>query len=140
MSENRTWAPIPCCNQNAGVLPFGFAQGQDDNEKQSSVLPELGFVGGVLLLLGVFEVFEQVGVEDGGADFVVARGPLAKVDEAAAVGAERDVLGVEWDGFAADGAVEDFGHGRACFMLIAAETNVIRRAMDDIRGQLGRLV
>lgn len=30
------------------------------------------FAGGVLLLLGVLEVFEEVGVEDRGGDFVVA--------------------------------------------------------------------
>ena len=71
----------------------------------------LGFVGGVLLLLGVLEVFEEVGVEDGGGDFVVARGPLAEVDGAAALGAEGDFEGVEGDFFAADGAVEGFGHG-----------------------------
>ena len=67
--------------------------------------------GGVGLLLGVLDVFEEVGVEDGGGDFVVAGGPLAKVDGAAALGAERDFGGVEGDEFFADGAVEGFGHG-----------------------------
>ena len=76
------------------------------------ILPELGRVtGGVVLLLGVLEVFEEVGVEDGGGDFVVAGGPLAEVDGAAALGAERDFGGVEGNEFLADGAVEGFGHG-----------------------------
>jgi len=66
----------------------------------------------MLLLLGMFEVFEEIGVEDGGGDFVLAGSPLAEVDGAAAVGAEGDIEGVEGDWLAADGAVEDFGHGR----------------------------
>jgi len=61
----------------------------------------------VLLLLCVLDVFEQVRVEDGGGDFVVAGGPLAEVDGAAAFGAEGDFGGVEGDGLAADGAAED---------------------------------
>ena len=71
--------------------------------------------GGVLLLLGVLEVFEEVGVEDGGGDFVVAGGPLAEVDGAAALGAEGDFGAVEGDEFFADGAVEGFGHGHCQF-------------------------
>jgi len=71
--------------------------------------------GGVLLLLGVLEVFEEVGVEDGGRDFVVARGPLAEVDGATALGAEGNFGGVEGDGLFADGAVEGFGHGHCEF-------------------------
>jgi hypothetical protein len=66
--------------------------------------------GGVVLLLGVLEVFEEVGVEDGGGDFVVPGGPLAEVDGAAALGAEGDFGGVEGNEFFADGAVEGFGH------------------------------
>ncbi len=65
----------------------------------------------VLLLLGVLEVFEEVGVEDGGGDFVVAGGPLAEVDEAAAVGAEGEVFVGGEDDFAAGGAEEGFGLG-----------------------------
>ena len=66
----------------------------------------------MLLLLGVLEVFEQIGIEDGRGDFVVSRSPLAEIDGAAAVGAEGDVGGVEWDFLAADGTFEDFGgHG-----------------------------
>ena len=54
--------------------------------------------------MGVLKVFEQVGVEDRGANLVVARGPLAEVDGAATVGAEGDVgVGGE-DGLFADGA------------------------------------
>ena len=62
----------------------------------------------MLLLLGVLEIFEEVGVEDGRADLVVAGGPLAEVDDTAALGAEGDLGGVEGDFLAADGAVEDF--------------------------------
>jgi hypothetical protein len=43
------------------------------------------------------EVFKDFRVEDGGADFVDAHGPLAEVDLAAAVTAEREVLVVEAD-------------------------------------------
>ena len=65
----------------------------------------------MLLLLGVLEVFEEVRVEDRGANLVVARGPLAEVDGAATVGAEGDVgVGGE-DGLFADGAGDGFGHG-----------------------------
>jgi hypothetical protein len=71
----------------------------------------VGVGGGVLLLLGVLEVFEEVGVEDGGGDLVVSGGPLAEVDGATALGAEGDFGGVEGDEFFADGAVEGFGHG-----------------------------
>ena len=66
----------------------------------------------MLLLLGVFEVFEQIRIEDGGADLVVSRGPFAEVDGAAALRAEGDFGGVDGNDFLADGAVEDLGaHG-----------------------------
>jgi hypothetical protein len=39
-----------------------------------------------------FEVFEQIGVEDGRADLVDAHGPFAEVDAAAAVAAEGEVF------------------------------------------------
>jgi hypothetical protein len=71
----------------------------------------VGFAGGVLLLLGVLEIFKEIGIEDGGGDFVVAGGPLAEVDGAAALGAEGNFGGVEGDKFFADGAVKWFGHG-----------------------------
>ncbi len=89
------------------------------------VLPSVGFAGGVLLLLGVIEVFEEVGVEDGGGDFVVAGGPLAEVDGSAALGAEGDFGGVEGDEFFADGAVEGFGHD--IFYINRVEDNLLRR-------------
>jgi len=63
------------------------------------------------------EVFEDFGVEDGGTDFVDARGPLSEVDFAAAVAAEGEVFAVEEDEFAAGGTAEKFsgfflwGHG-----------------------------
>jgi hypothetical protein len=55
------------------------------------------------------EVFEDFRVEDGGADFVDAGGPLAEIDFAAAVTAEGEVLVVEADQFAAGGAAEELG-------------------------------
>ena len=75
----------------------------------------LPLFGGCVFELGagllVLERLEDVGVEDGGGDFVVTGGPLAEVDGAATVGAEGDAGGVEGNFLAADGAVEDFGHG-----------------------------
>jgi hypothetical protein len=61
--------------------------------------------GGGLSVIGVStavgaetaQVFEDLGVEDGRADLVDAGGPLAEVDFAAAVRAEREVLVVETD-------------------------------------------
>ena len=44
------------------------------------------------VLVGAGEFFEEVGVLDGGGDFVVAAGPFAEVDPAAAVGAEGKVF------------------------------------------------
>jgi hypothetical protein len=71
----------------------------------------------MLLLVGVLEVFEEVGIEDGRADLVVAGGPLAEVNGAAAFGTERDFWGVKGDGLAADGAVEGFGHRGLCSLI-----------------------
>ena len=59
----------------------------------------------------MLEVFEEVGVEDGGGNFVVAGSSLAEVDGTAALGAEGDFGEVEGNEFFADGAVEGFGHG-----------------------------
>jgi antitoxin ParD1/3/4 len=59
--------------------------------------------------LSGFEVFEDVGVEDGRGDFVGSAGPFAEVDLAAAVAAEGEVFfGSGDDGFAG-GAAEDDG-------------------------------
>ena len=69
------------------------------------------FLHGGTLLFGVLEVFEEVGVEDGGGDFVVPGGPLAEVEDAAAVGAEGEVLVGGEDEFATGGAEEGFGLG-----------------------------
>src|ERR1700735_4906951 len=77
-----------------------------------------GVARGVVLLLGVLEVFEKVGVEDGRGDFVVAGGPLAEVDGATALGAEGDFGGVEGGEFFADGAVEGFGHGDHAWLIL----------------------
>jgi len=57
------------------------------------------------------EAFENLGVEDGRADLVVARGPFAEVEDAAAVGAEGEVFAGGEDDLAADGAEERFGGG-----------------------------
>ena len=80
------------------------------------------FLHGGTLLFGVLEVFEEVGVEDGGGDFVVSGGPLSEVDEAAAFGAEGEVLVGDEDELAAGGAEEGFGlevgHG-VCLYLNA---------------------
>ena len=51
------------------------------------------------------EVFEDFGVEDGGADFVDTHGPLAEVDLAAAVRAEGEVLVFDSNEHTAGGAV-----------------------------------
>jgi hypothetical protein len=45
-----------------------------------------------VVLVGAGELFEEVGVLNGGGDPVVAAGPFAEVDAAAAVGAEGKVF------------------------------------------------
>src|ERR1700678_1573413 len=55
------------------------------------------------------QVFEYLRVKHGRTDFVDARGPLAQVDLAAAVGAEREVFAVEDYEFTAGGAAQEFG-------------------------------
>jgi hypothetical protein len=60
---------------------------------------------------GAGELFEEVGVLDGGGDLIVAGGPFAEVEDAAAVGAEGEVLVGGEDYFAAGGAEEGFGCG-----------------------------
>lgn len=76
---------------------------------------------GLALLLGVLDLFEEVGVEDGGGDFVVTRGPLAEVEDAAAVGTEGEVFGAGEDDFAAGGAEEGLGCGHG--ILISSFDN-----------------
>jgi hypothetical protein len=77
--------------------------------------PILGLVVFVVLTIGFVgagELFEEVGVLDGGGDFVIAGGPFAEVDAAAAVGAEGEVFVPGKDDGAAGGAAEGFGgHG-----------------------------
>ena len=53
-----------------------------------------------------FQVFEDVGIEDRGADFIDAHGPFAEVDAAAAVTAEGEVFVGSEDQFLAGGAVK----------------------------------
>jgi hypothetical protein len=64
---------------------------------------------GVALGFGAGQLFEEVGILDGSGDFVVAGGPFAEVEDAAAVGAEGEVVVGGEDYFAAGGAEEGFG-------------------------------
>jgi len=57
---------------------------------------------------GAGELFEEVGVLDGSGDLVVAGGPLAEVEKAAALGAEGKVLAGGEDDFVASGAEQCF--------------------------------
>ena len=70
-------------------------------------------VFGGVLFVGAGQFFEQVGVLDWGRDLVVAGGPFAEVEQAAAVGAEGEALVGGEDDLAAGGAEEGFrgGHG-----------------------------
>src|SRR5487761_2206472 len=57
------------------------------------LLAGLVFIGVATGTIGdVVEVFEHVRIQNGRTDFVDACGPLAEIDLAAAVGAEREVL------------------------------------------------
>jgi hypothetical protein len=56
------------------------------------------------------QLFEEIGILDGGGDLVVSAGPLAEVEEAATIGTEREVLVRGEDDFATDGAEESFWH------------------------------
>jgi hypothetical protein len=58
-----------------------------------------------------FEVFQQIGIEDRGADFVDAHGPLAEVDAAATVTAEGEVFVGGLHQLFAGGAMEWFDFG-----------------------------
>jgi hypothetical protein len=60
----------------------------------------------------VLEVFEEVRIKDRGGDLVVARGPLAEIDDAAAVRAEGEVRMGGLDESFAGGTFEGGGHGR----------------------------
>src|SRR5580693_3652641 len=66
------------------------------------------FVVLAVVFVGAGELFEEVGVLDGGGDFVVAAGPFAEVDAAAAVGAEGEVFAAGEDEVAAGGAAQGF--------------------------------
>jgi hypothetical protein len=57
--------------------------------------------------LAGFEVFEDVGVDDGRGDLVGSAGPLAEVDLAAAVAAEGEIFVGGGDDGLAGGAAED---------------------------------
>ncbi len=53
------------------------------------------------------KIFKDFGIQDGRADFVDAHGPLAKIDLAAAVAAEREVFVFGGDQHAAGGAMQE---------------------------------
>lgn len=57
------------------------------------------------------QFLEKVGVLDGGRDLVIAAGPFAEVEQAAAVGAKGEILVRGQDDFAAGWAEESFRHG-----------------------------
>jgi hypothetical protein len=63
------------------------------------------------MLVGAGEFLEEVGVLNGGGDFVVAAGPFAEVDAPAAVGAEGEVFATGEDDVAAGGAAKGFNLG-----------------------------
>ena len=63
------------------------------------------------MFFGAGDFLEEVGVLDRGGDFVVAAGPLAEVDAAAAVGAEGEVFAAGEDDIAAGGAAKGFNLG-----------------------------
>ena len=54
------------------------------------------------------EIFENFGIENGRADLIHAHGPLAKIDLAASVTAEREILIGGADDHPARRALEDF--------------------------------
>ena len=84
----------------------------------SKELRVLFFVVLAVVFVGAGELFEEVGVLDGGGDFVVAAGPFAEVDAAAAVAAEGEVFVPFEDEGAAGGAAESFRHGVTDFSSI----------------------
>jgi uncharacterized protein (DUF885 family) len=78
----------------------------------SGALRGWGTVFALPRLAGEQKLFEEVGVLDGRAEIlVVAGGPLAEVEDAAAVGAEGEVFVGGEDDLAAGGAEESFGCG-----------------------------
>ena len=70
----------------------------------------LFFVAGVGMTVSsrAGKLLEVVGILDGSGDFVVSAGPLAEVEDAAAVGAEGEILVGGDDYFATGGAEEGF--------------------------------
>jgi len=68
--------------------------------------------------LSFVEFFEEVRIKDWRTNSVVAGSPGAEVKDAAAIGAEGNVWGVERDGLFADGAAEFFGHDCSSLTLM----------------------
>ena len=93
----------------AGFFEVGTLGGGFQFVFCSQRLAGLVFIVLAVVLVGAGELFEEIGVLDGGGDFVVAAGPFAKVDAAAAVGAEREVFVLLEDQRAAGGAAQRFG-------------------------------
>ena len=85
------------CRRRFAVLPY------------SQWFARLIFVIVAVVLVGAGQLFEEVGVLDRGGDFVVAAGPLAEVDAAAAVGAEGEVFAACENQGATGGAAQRFG-------------------------------
>jgi hypothetical protein len=65
------------------------------------------FVVTIALPTHLTEIFEHLGIEDGGADFVDTHSPLAEVDFAAAIAAKGEVFVFGGDDHAARGAVQE---------------------------------
>jgi hypothetical protein len=85
-----------------------------DRRRGSVSVPAFATALGIELRL--LDLFEEIRVENGRGNLVVARCPLTEIEETAAIGAEGNVWGVEWDFFAADGTVESLGHVRYSMM------------------------
>jgi hypothetical protein len=76
------------------------------NARWTRLVSVAAFATVLRVQLRLLNLFEEIGVEDGGGDSVLARRPLAEVDQAAATGAEGNVFVAEVNGLFADGAEE----------------------------------
>jgi hypothetical protein len=113
-------------------MPRGsfFLRG-DESGRWSSPLVHVVVVLAIVLV-GASEFFEEIGILDGCGDFIVAAGPLAEVDAAAAIGAEGEVFAGGEDDVAASGATKglDFGgcrfvrHDRVILTLSSRERRI----------------
>jgi len=76
----------------------------------------MGWTGGLVIVFSRgarsdagFQVFKNVGIQDGRGDFVGSTGPLAQIDLAAAVAAEGEIFVSSGDDGLASGATENDG-------------------------------